>query len=99
MKTIAYLRVSRDSQDVKNQRLAILEFAQKEKMEVDSFIEITVSSRKSTKERKIDDGSYCADCGKQIDRIWEMDHKTGDRLCIDCLVDRVDSEYDEKMVK
>lgn len=54
MKTVAYLRVSKDTQDVKNQKLAILEFAQKEKIEVDRFVEITVSSRKSTKERKID---------------------------------------------
>jgi DNA invertase Pin-like site-specific DNA recombinase len=54
MRTVAYLRVSKDSQDVKNQRLAILEFARKEKMEVDDFVEITVSSRKSTKERKVD---------------------------------------------
>ena len=54
MKTVGYLRVSKDSQDVKNQRLAILEFARREKMEVDDFVEITVSSRKSTKERKVD---------------------------------------------
>lgn len=54
MKTVAYLRVSKDSQDVKNQKLSILEFAQKEKIEVDQFVEITVSSRKTTKERKID---------------------------------------------
>jgi len=54
MRVVAYLRVSRDSQDVKNQRLAILEFARREKMEVDDFVEITVSSRKSTKERKVD---------------------------------------------
>jgi len=54
MYSVAYLRVSKDSQDVKNQRLAILEFARREKMEVDDFVEITVSSRKSTKERKVD---------------------------------------------
>ena len=54
MKTVAYLRVSRDSQGVKNQRPAILEFARREKMEVDDFVESTVSSRKSTKERKVD---------------------------------------------
>ena len=54
MRTVAYLRVSKDSQDVKNQRLAILEFARREKMEVDDFVEITVSSRKSTKVRKVD---------------------------------------------
>ena len=34
MKTIAYLRVSKNSQDVGNQRLAILEFARQEKFEV-----------------------------------------------------------------
>jgi len=54
MNTIAYLRVSKDTQDVKNQKLAILEFAQREKLEVNDYVEITVSSRKSTKERKID---------------------------------------------
>jgi len=54
MYSVAYLRVSKDSQDVKNQRLAILEFARREKMEVDDFVEITVSSRKSTKERKVE---------------------------------------------
>ena len=54
MKTVAYLRVSKDTQDVKNQKLAILEFAQREKFEVNDYVEITVSSRESTKERKID---------------------------------------------
>ena len=54
MKTLAYLRVSKDTQDVKNQKLAILEFAQREKIQVNHFIELSVSSRKSTKERKID---------------------------------------------
>ena len=54
MKTVAYLRVSKDSQDTQNQRLAILEFARKEKIHVDHFIEITVSSRKSPGARKID---------------------------------------------
>lgn len=54
MKAVAYLRVSKDSQDVNNQKLAILEFAQREQIKVDRFMHITVSSRKSTKERKID---------------------------------------------
>ena len=54
MQTIAYLRVSKDSQDVKNQRLAIHDFAQKEGITVDDFIETIASSRKSPKERKID---------------------------------------------
>lgn len=55
MPTIAYLRVSKDSQDVKNQELAILQFALKEGFTVDDFIKLTVSSRRSTKERKIDE--------------------------------------------
>ncbi len=54
MKTVAYLRVSKDSQDVNNQKLAILEFVQREQIKVDRFMHITVSSRRSTKERKID---------------------------------------------
>ena len=54
MKTIAYLRVSKDSQDVGNQRLAILEFARQEKFEVSAFMELSVSSRRSPKARQID---------------------------------------------
>ncbi len=54
MKTIAYLRVSKDSQDVKNQRLAILEFAQQENIDISEFMELIASSRRSSKERKVD---------------------------------------------
>lgn len=54
MKTIAYLRVSKDSQDVKNQRLAILEFARHAHREIDEFMELQVSSRRSPKERQLD---------------------------------------------
>ena len=54
MQTVAYLRVAKDTQDVKNQKLAILGFAQKEKIEISRFIELSVSSRRSTSERKID---------------------------------------------
>jgi DNA invertase Pin-like site-specific DNA recombinase len=54
MKTITYVRVSKDSQDVRNQRLAILEFAQQEKFEISEFMELSVSSRQAPKERQID---------------------------------------------
>ena len=54
MKTLAYLRVSKDSQDVKYQRLAILEFARQEKREIDEFMELRVSSQRSPKERQLD---------------------------------------------
>ena len=54
MTTIAYLRVSKDSQDVNNQRLAILEFARQEHREIGEFMELHVSSRRSPRERQLD---------------------------------------------
>jgi DNA invertase Pin-like site-specific DNA recombinase len=54
MKTIAYLRVSKNTQDVQNQKLAILEFSREQKMVVDEFVEVSVSARKSPRERKLD---------------------------------------------
>jgi len=55
VKTIAYLRVSKESQDVDNQRLAILDYAHRNKFRVDEFIEIAVSSRRSPQERGLDE--------------------------------------------
>jgi len=54
MKTIAYVRVSTDAQDVTHQRLAILEFARTEQMAVDEFLAIQASSRHSIKVRQIE---------------------------------------------
>jgi DNA invertase Pin-like site-specific DNA recombinase len=54
MSTLAYLRVSKDTQDVTHQRLAILEFARRERLAVDDFLEVSASSRRSVKERKVD---------------------------------------------
>ena len=54
MKTTAYLRISTGGQELNNQRLAILDYAQKEKLQIDRFLEIQSSSRKSLKERGID---------------------------------------------
>ena len=54
MTTLAYLRVSKYTQDTKNQRLAILEFARAERIEVDEFLELQVSARQSAKTRKVD---------------------------------------------
>ena len=57
MKTVAYLRVSTRSQDLSNQKLAILEFSQKRRFTVDEFIEARISSRKSHLERRIADST------------------------------------------
>ena len=54
-KTLAYLRASTDKQDVKNQKLEILEWAHKKALHVDDFIEITISSHKTSKQRRIDE--------------------------------------------
>jgi DNA invertase Pin-like site-specific DNA recombinase len=54
-KVIAYIRVSTDTQDTQNQKIKILEYAQKHNLKIDSFIETTVSSTKSQEKRKITD--------------------------------------------
>lgn len=54
MTTITYLRVSKDSQDVRNERLAILEFARQEHREISECMELHVSSRRSPRERQLD---------------------------------------------
>ncbi|NQY73655.1 MAG: recombinase family protein [Candidatus Margulisbacteria bacterium] len=54
-KTIAYLRASTDKQDLKNQKLEILEYARKKEIKVDEFVEITISSRKTSKQRRVDE--------------------------------------------
>ncbi len=62
----AYLRVSRDGQETNHQRLAILEFAQKEKLHIDDFIAVEVSSRRSRKERCLD---FLSDSLKEGDSL------------------------------
>jgi len=51
MKTFAYLRISTGSQDLDNQKLAILDYARRKDFKVDEFIERKVSSRKTVEER------------------------------------------------
>ena len=53
--TWAYLRVSTDNQDLANQKLLILDWANSRGLKVDNWLEIAISSRKSTKDRKIDE--------------------------------------------
>lgn len=54
-KIIAYLRASTDKQDLIHQKLELLEFARKKSLSIDEFIEITISSRKTNKQRRIDE--------------------------------------------
>ncbi len=50
----AYLRISTGGQELSNQRLAILDYAQRHHLHIDRFLEVQASSRKSLKERGID---------------------------------------------
>jgi DNA invertase Pin-like site-specific DNA recombinase len=52
-KILAYLRTSTDKQDLNNQRLEILEYARRNDLRVDDFIEVSISSRKGRRARKI----------------------------------------------
>lgn len=54
-KVLAYLRTSTDKQDLDQQRLQILEYARTHQLAVDEFIAITISSRKTDKERRVDE--------------------------------------------
>jgi len=54
-KIVAYLRASTDKQDLNHQKLEILEFARKKEIRIDEFVEITISSRKTSKQRRIDE--------------------------------------------
>ncbi len=54
-KIVAYLRASTNKQDLSHQRLEILEFARKKQFNVSDFIEITISSRKTSKQRRVDE--------------------------------------------
>jgi DNA invertase Pin-like site-specific DNA recombinase len=54
-KTLAYLRTSTDKQDLNNQRLEILEYARNNALHIDDFIEISISSRKNRRDRRIEE--------------------------------------------
>ncbi len=51
--TLAYIRVSDDKQDVKNQRHEILEAARLKQLTIDDFVSITMTSRKLTLESDV----------------------------------------------
>ena len=55
MNVIGYIRVSTDTQDLEKQRHLLLEYAQRHQLLIGEFINVEVSSRKYTKERRIDE--------------------------------------------
>ena len=55
-KIVAYLRATTDKQDLNHQKLELLEFARKRGIKINEFVEVTISSRKTSKQRRIDEG-------------------------------------------
>lgn len=52
-KTIAYLRVSTDQQDLENQRMEIKSYADSKNLEIHKWIQVEISSRKNLHDRRI----------------------------------------------
>jgi DNA invertase Pin-like site-specific DNA recombinase len=50
-----YVRVSTDQQRTETQKLAILEYANRQNEKIDNWVEVKASSRKSSTERRIDE--------------------------------------------
>ena len=54
MRTVAYLRISPGGQDLDSQRLAILDYAHRQRLTVHTFVEAQVSSRHAGARRGLD---------------------------------------------
>ena len=55
MKVLGYTRVSSDKQDLQKQEHLLLKHAQEQDLRISDFIRVEISSRKDTKERRIDE--------------------------------------------
>ena len=54
-KILAYLRTSTDKQDLDNQRLEVLVYADTRRLEIDDFIAVSMSTRRTSTERRVDE--------------------------------------------
>src|SRR3954466_10581905 len=66
MKTIAYLRVSTGSQDLANQKLAVLDYARQKRFAIDRFVEAQASSRKGPAERRVEELLSSLEAGDRL---------------------------------
>lgn len=66
MKTWAYLRVSTGGQDLDSQKLAILDFAQRERITIDTFFETKASSQRPRQRRYLDEVINQIDKGDRL---------------------------------
>lgn len=83
-KTLAYLRTSTDKQDLANQRLQILEHARQQHLHIDDFIEITISSRKSRRDRRIEELAQKLEAGDTliVTELSRLGRSTGEVISL-----------------
>jgi DNA invertase Pin-like site-specific DNA recombinase len=55
MQVIGYTRVSTEEQDLQKQEHLLLKYAQQHEMQIDDFIQVEISSRRNTRERRVDE--------------------------------------------
>ena len=86
MKTVAYLRVSTPQQDVRSQRLAILEYARTHDIRIDDFIEATASGQASEKRRRrrLDELTSVLQRGDRlvVSELWRLGRSLGQIVTI-----------------
>ena len=66
VKTVVYLRISTAQQDLRSQRLAILEYARKHDFRTDDFIEASASGQASEKRRRLDELMHVLQRGDRL---------------------------------
>lgn len=55
MQVIGYIRVSTEEQDLAKQEHLLLKYAQQQEMQITDFIQVEISSRRNSRERRIDE--------------------------------------------
>jgi DNA invertase Pin-like site-specific DNA recombinase len=55
MQVIGYIRVSTEEQDLQRQEHLLLKYAQQHEMQIDDFIQVEISSRQNTRQRRVDE--------------------------------------------
>jgi DNA invertase Pin-like site-specific DNA recombinase len=91
MKTVAYLRVSTGSQDLANQKMAVLDYARQKRFTVDQFVEVQASSRKNPAQRGIEEllGTLAAEDRLVVSELSRLGRSLGQVIrIVDELVKR-----------
>jgi DNA invertase Pin-like site-specific DNA recombinase len=91
MKTVAYLRVSTGSQDLANQKMAVLDYARQKRFTVDRFVEVQASTRKNPAQRGIEEllGTLAAEDRLVVSELSRLGRSLGQVIrIVDELVKR-----------